>query len=103
MSAEEFTVWRNIAMIVIILVVLQWMWVTLCLESVKNDLRRRICVPIEVRWRPFDPIRLSCGFKVIYSDWRGRIHRTNCRTFWLSRLVRWRDDEIIGETRESAP
>ena len=101
MSAEDITVWRNIAIIPIIVGVLQFLCVMLCREWVKSDLRQRICKPIRVRWRPFASTRLTCAFKVVYSDFHGEIHRATCRTYWHRRSVTWDGDEIIGYTDET--
>src|SRR6266496_357258 len=49
MSAEDITVWRNMAVITLIVAALQFLSVTLCREWVKNDLRQRACKPISVR------------------------------------------------------
>ena len=102
MTPEDFIVWRNILIILGIVAVLWALSVLLCREFVKSDLRDRIYTPIRVRWRPFAASRLKCRFKVMYSDYRGEIHRATCETSWHRRDVRWFDDEIIGERDDSA-
>lgn len=102
MNDARFIVARNLALIPCIVAVLWFLAIVLCREWVKRDLRERICQPMKVRWRPLVSSRLRCAFKVIYSDFRGQIHRATCRTPWYWKEVRWADDEIIGETDERA-
>src|SRR5947199_3566817 len=101
MSSEDLTAWRNIAIIPLIVGALWSLAVILCREWVKNDLRDRICQPISVRWRFFASTWITCAFKVIYSDFRGEIHRARCWTYWHRRAVTWESDEIIDYRHET--
>ena len=97
MSAEDFFVYRNLALCLCIIAVLVALSVVLCREWVKRDLRDRMCAPMRIRWRPFAwrTNRLTCSFRVIYADIHGRIHRGICWTRWLRPSVTWDEDEII--------
>ena len=53
MSAEDFVVWRNLAIIPFIVLALHLLFVAQCREWVKTDLRQRSCKPVSVRYRPF--------------------------------------------------
>jgi hypothetical protein len=98
MAAEDFIVYRNLALCLCIVAVLVALSVVLCREWVKRDLRDRMCAPIRIRWRPFAwrTNRLTCSFRVIYADIHGRIHRSICWTQWLRPSVTWDEDEIIA-------
>jgi hypothetical protein len=98
MSAAEVIAWRNLAVIPFIIAVLWFLSVFLCKEWVKDDLRKRICEPLSLRWRPiaWGGSRFTCAFTVIYADLDGRIHKAKCRTHWLRPSVKWERDEIIG-------
>jgi len=37
----------------------------------------------------------GCAFKVMYSDFEGRVHRGTCWTYWHRRSVTWDGNEII--------
>ena len=102
MFSEDTRIWLNIAIIFGIMGVLQFLCVVLCREWIKNDLRQKVFAPLSVRWRPFASTRVSCAFKVTYSDFKGFVHQTRCRVHWHRRHVRWEDDEVIGRTGESA-
>src|SRR6185369_6145669 len=73
MTPEDITVWRNIAIVTCIVAALWFLAVGLCREWVKSDLRKRMCEPVRLRSRPFASRtnRLTCSFKVVYSDFRG--------------------------------
>ena len=103
MTAEEITAWRNIAIVPCIVAVLWSLAVVLCREWVKSDLRQRMCKPLRVRWRPFacDTNHLTCSFRVVYSDFRGQMHRAICWTYWHRPSVTWEADEIIDYRHET--
>jgi len=101
MSNEDFTLLRNFSIIPCIIGLQVFLWVILCREWVKRDLRERMCRFIRIRWRPFGGSRVSCSFKVAYSDLSGQIHRAICRTYWHRRSVTWRDDRIIGYSSQN--
>jgi len=96
MSAEDITVWRNMAVITLIVAALQFLSVTLCREWVKNDLRQRACKPISVRWRPFTwwPV-WGPAFRVSYEDAAGFVHDALCGLPAWHRPVVWRKDEVV--------
>ena len=102
MNAEDIIVWRNIAIIPVIVGTLQFLCVTLCREWVKSDLRGKLCKPVSVRWRFFASSHVTCAFRVIYADFRGRLHRARCRTYWHRRSVTWEDDALIDFEHETA-
>src|SRR5258705_12994896 len=104
MTAEDFVAYRNLALCLCIVAVLVFLAVVLCREWVKRDLAERMCQPISIRWRPFPwyLYRLTCSFRVLYSDVHGRIHRSLCRTFWHRRSVTWQSDEVIDYRDETA-
>lgn len=95
MTPEDIIVWRNIAIIPCIVAALWFLAVVLCREWVKSELHERMCRPISVRWRFFASTRITCAFKVIYSDCAGQIHRGRCWTYWHRRGVTWESDEIV--------
>lgn len=103
MTAEDFVVSRNLALVPCIVAVLVSRSVVLCREWVKRDLHERWCHPIRIRWRPFawrtNPV--TCVFKVWYSDLAGRVHRSTCWTCWHRPSVTWDADEIIDYRRET--
>ena len=103
MTTEDFIAWRNLALVPCIVAVLVFLAVVLCREWVKSDLREKMCEPIRIRWRPFAwrTNRLTCAFKVMYSDFEGRVHRGTCWTYWHRRSVTWDGDEIISPTHET--
>ena len=103
MTAEEFTLWRNLAMIPFIVAVLGYLFVVLCREWVKNDLRDRLCQPLSVRWRFFVSPRIVCSFHVRYADMNGHIHRAACWTYWHRRDVTWEADQIIQYQQNATP
>jgi len=45
--------------------------------------------------------RVTCSFKVVYSDFRGQIHRAICWMYWHRPSVTWDADEIIDYTHET--
>ena len=97
MAAEEFAVYRNIALCFCIVAVLWFLAVILCREWIRRDLAARLCQPIQIRWRPFAwrTNWLTCSFRVLYSDIHGRVHRSVGWTYWLRPDVTWESDEII--------
>ena len=103
MKPEEIFVWRQIAIVFCIVATLWFLAVVLCREWVKTDLRNRICDPLRNRWRPFawQSNRLTCSFRVVYSDFRGRTHYAICWTDWDSPRVTWDEDEIIDCKKET--
>jgi hypothetical protein len=96
MSADDFIVWRNIAIIPIIMGVLMFLFVTLCREWIKNDLREKICVPISVRWQPISwwPLWWTT-FRVFYRDAQGFVHKAQCGLPAGLKPIVWIKDEII--------
>ena len=75
MSAEDITCWRNLAIVVGIIAVLQFLCLVACREVVKTDLRQRCCEPISVRflwWRSLLSARLGIPWRVVYSDFSRR-------------------------------
>jgi len=105
MTTEEFIVWRNLAVIPVIVGILWTLAVLLCREWVKSDLNDRLCRPIHVRWLPFSwrNGRYRCAFRVMYADALGQIHRALCWTFWHRPSVTWISDEIIGIGQDPTP
>jgi hypothetical protein len=74
-------------------------WFSLVVVSravVKNDLRDRTCQPISVRWQSLASSRSRCVFKVVYSDFQGKIHHASCETNWYGGALVWFDDEVVG-------
>ena len=102
MTAEDIIAWRNVAIIPCIIAVLWFLAVVLCREWVKSDLRDRVCQPVSVRWQYFSGLPNTCAFKVIYSDFRGQIHRATCWTHWHRPSVTWQSDEIVDYRHETA-
>lgn len=102
MSAEESVAYRNIALCFCIVAVLAILSVVWCREWVKSDLRRRICQPIQIRWRPFARWTdgLTCSFRDLYLDLDGRMHRGTCRTYWHRPSVTWDSDELVDSRNE---
>jgi hypothetical protein len=102
MAAEDFVAFRNLVLCLCVVAVLVFLAVVLCREWVKRDLVGRLCQPIHVRWRPFAwrTNRLTCSFRVLYSDVYGRVHRSICWTYWHRPNVIWGDDEIIDHRHE---
>jgi hypothetical protein len=103
MSNEDFTALRNVLLIPCIIALQVFLWVVLCREWIKRDLRERACEPLRVRWRPFAwrTNKVTCSFRVDYSDLSGRIHRAICWTYWHRRSVIWGDDRVIGYSSQS--
>jgi hypothetical protein len=104
MRLEDIIVWRNIALVLVIVAVLWSLAVVLCREWVKTNLRERSCKATRVRWRPFAwrTNHFTCSFRVLYSDSHGQNHRAICWTYWHRSSVTWDKDEIIGHRREHA-
>lgn len=102
MTAEDFIVYRNVALCFCIAALLWFLAVVLCREWVKTDLRRRMCEPRRIRWRPFAwrTNWFTCSFRVVYSDLHGQVHRAICWTYWLRPSVTWESDEIIDHGYE---
>jgi hypothetical protein len=100
MSAEDFTLLRDVSFIPCIIALQVFLWVILCREWVKRDLREKMCNIIRIRWRPFGGSRLFCSFRVDFSDLSGQIHRAICSTYWHRRSVTWDDDTIVGYSPE---
>lgn len=103
MSAEDITVWRNVAIIPAIVGTLWFLFVMLRRERIKNDLRQRLFEPLSVRWAPFgwwwgwySGTRCSF-FKVRYVDLEGFIHQARCATGGSRSEVLWKQDEVIGK------
>lgn len=80
----------NIALVVAIVAVLWTLFVILCREWVKRDLRERGYTPVKIRWRPLASSRARCAFHVIYVDETGLIYRAHCRTSWIRPSISWR-------------
>jgi hypothetical protein len=104
MTTEDIIAWRNIAIVPCIVAALWSLAVVLCREWVKSDLWERGCEPLRVWWRPFAwrTNWLTCSFSVVYSDFRGQIHRAICWTYWHRRSVIWDSDEIIHYRHDNA-
>ncbi len=93
-----------------IVLALQMLWLIFLREAVKTDLRERICTPIQIRWTPFPstsiehPVRTT-GFRVLYKDWDGRLHRACCmiRHDWKfgRRKVAWTRDEVLDSEKSA--
>ena len=100
MTAEDITCWRDLAIVIAIVAVLQFLCFVACRELVKSDLRQRCCEPISVRlrWRAVFAARRGVAWTVVYSDVDGGIHRAICRVRW-DRRTTWDGDERIGETQ----
>jgi hypothetical protein len=96
MNADDFIVWRNIAIIPVIVCVVQFLFIALCREWVKTDLRQKICAPIQVRWQPFTwwPV-WGPAFRVVYEDAGGNVHAARCGVPAWKKPVIWREDEIV--------
>ena len=92
---------HTLVVAICIIPVLWSLLVVVCRMVVKSDLRDRICDPISVRWRPFGSSQFRCAFRVVYSDFQGKIHQATCETNWYGGMVTWFDDEIIGETHDT--
>ena len=106
MSAEDITVWRNIAIIPIIFGALSALFIILRRERIKDDLRERLFQPLSVRWAPFGSwwgwySGPRCTFfKVRYVDLEGFIHQARCATGGSGPGrpgVLWKQDEVIGK------
>ena len=94
MSAEDFVVWRNLAIIPFIVLALHLLFVAQCREWVKTDLRQRSCKPVSVRYRPFAWwVIWGPAFRVSYVDLSGALHRAECGVPAWHRPVVWRWDE----------
>ena len=103
MSAENLVVWRNLAIIPVIVVVLQALFIVLRRERIKSDLRERLCEPLSVRWAPlgwwwgwYSGARCSF-FKVRYKDLKGFVHRARCATGGSRPGVLWKQDEVTDK------
>ncbi len=103
MTPEHFVAYRNIALCFCAVAMLEFLAVVLCREWVKRDLQRRTCAAVRIRWRPFAwrTNWLACSFRVVYSDFRGQIHRAICWTYWHRPSVTWDTDEIIDYKNET--
>ena len=88
-NAVPWIVVRNVALAFGILVLLHLLFVLLCREWVKTDVRRHAFVPIRIRWRPLGSSQLSCAFSVVYEDWEGKVCHAWARTSWYRREVTW--------------
>lgn len=80
-------------------------------EQVKRELAAMVCKPMHILWRPFpywlDPFWFlpTSGFRVIYSDSDGYIHKGYCFVYrsifsdqpWGERRVRWVADTVTGQ------
>jgi hypothetical protein len=104
MTPQDIILWRNVAIVGCIVAALWFLSAVLCREWVKADLRKRMCKPLRIRWRPFAwrTNKVTCSFRVIYSDFRGQIHRSICWTYWHRPNVAWGADEIIDCRHETA-
>jgi hypothetical protein len=89
MTREELIVCRNILIVPLVVAALWTLSVLLCRQWVKNDLRRRMCQPISVRWRWLASTKITCHFNVVYSDWNGEVHHARCWTYWHWPRVTW--------------
>jgi hypothetical protein len=101
MTTEDIICWRNLAIVIVIIAVLQFLCLVACREVVKTDLRQRCCEPISVRffwWRFLFSGWLGIPWRVVYSDYRGAMHRAICRVYW-DRHTTWDSDEIIGNAQ----
>jgi hypothetical protein len=81
-------------------------------EQVKRDLEDRGFKPLHIWWRPaaywmcrfFWNYWWPTGFRVVYSDDEGFVHKAHCFVFrsflrdwrWGNRRVRWLTDRVIG-------
>ena len=74
------------------------LWLLLILVSkvvVKNDLRDRLCEPVRVRWQSLQSSQSQCVFKVVYSDFQGKVHHASCATNWCGGMLVWLNDVIV--------
>jgi hypothetical protein len=96
MGAEDVIVWRNIAIIPVIVGVLQFLSITLCREWIKSDLRQKTFKPISVRWRPLTTWPVwGPAFRVLYEDADRFVHEAQCGLPAWHRPVVWRKDEVV--------
>ena len=95
-------------MCVAIIGLLWFLFFLLRRERVKSDLRKRLFIPLSVRWLPFGwwwgrfAGASESYFKVRYVDIDGYIHEARCSVSdFHSRVLWWRDD-VVGrdESRE---
>jgi hypothetical protein len=72
-------------------------------EAVKQDLFKRRCTPIRIRWFPFSLVGWYWGtpFRVFYRDTAGLLHKAQCYVYMSlmdspfgPRRVKWTTDEI---------
>jgi hypothetical protein len=102
---EDFTVLGLLSTCLGIVAVLCFLSAMFQREAVKRELREQVCTPLHIWWRPaayWVPWRLATGFRVIFRDPAGALHRAYCYTypslsespFWGSRRVRWLVDTI---------
>lgn len=100
----KWIVLRNLAFCFCVSALLGVLLFVLCRERVKTDLRERICVPMSIRWKPFswriDGFYLA--FKVVYSDFHGRIHEAICWAHLEHGGVDWEGDRIIDHGDETS-
>jgi hypothetical protein len=98
-------VWPFVA-IALILLALQSLWLVFLREAVKADLYERTFRPVSIRWIPFCPTSPEyplggTGFRVVYEDWEGRVHKAGCivRQHWQygRRIVVWTRDDVVSE------
>lgn len=87
--SPDFIAYRNLAFVVLIVVLLWSLSIILCREWVKRDLRQKGMTPLNLRWRPFASSKMVCAFRVRFLDPQGLEHTRNCRVFWLNPQVRW--------------
>ena len=89
-----------------IFVVLLLLDLALRREWVKQNLPHTCIKSVSIRWAPFAPgwgVYWRPGFRVIYIDGAGRVHKAYCRPrniTWRSPLV-WVRDELTDEHSSS--
>ncbi len=88
-NTVQWIVVRNVALAFGILMLLRLLFVLLCREWVKADVRRHAFVPLRVRWRPLGSSQFSCAFSVVYEDWEGKVCHAWAKTSWYQRDVTW--------------
>ena len=105
MSGIDWIVWRNIAAVGLIVVILFVLGLAMKREWVKEDLRKRGHLPVRVRWSLFGPSlteRLGIWgtvFRVSYRDLFGNEHEGWCvvpRYRW--RQLKWLRNKVASTT-----
>jgi len=107
-SPEAFDALRLVGMLFGIIGVLCFLWAMFYREAVKRELLEQGCTPLHIWWRPLAywvPYwDLGYGFRVVYMDPAGIVHKAYCWCAWLlsedsprwgSRQVEWLRDQTV--------